>query len=91
MKDGESIQHIRCKSPSESVREIWLEVITWTTSTRGRVIGKLEEERTVTQCSCRVRNQQKVSLRALRKRVPNHRVQLIERLVVAAQRRQLQG
>ncbi|GFU34447.1 hypothetical protein TNCV_1991961 [Trichonephila clavipes] len=42
------------------------------------------------QCSCRVRNQQKVSFHALGKRT-KLQVQLLESLVVAARGRQLQG
>ncbi|GFW29453.1 hypothetical protein TNCV_743951 [Trichonephila clavipes] len=42
------------------------------------------------QCSCKVRNQQRVSFCALGKR-PKPQVQLLERLVVVARGRQLQG
>ncbi|GFX21711.1 hypothetical protein TNCV_1200911 [Trichonephila clavipes] len=42
------------------------------------------------QCSCRVRNEQKCRFRALGKR-SKPQVQLLERLVVAARGRQLQG
>ncbi|GFX86268.1 transposable element Tcb2 transposase [Trichonephila clavipes] len=58
---------------------------------RGRMIGKLEEGAYRHLCSCRDRNQQKrVSFRALGKR-SKPKVQMLERLVVAARGRQLQG
>ncbi|GFV33651.1 uncharacterized protein TNCV_4567661 [Trichonephila clavipes] len=56
--------------------------------TRGRMIGKLEEGRTVSSVAAEF-GINKVSFRALGKR-SKPQVQLLERLVVAAQRRQLQ-
>ncbi|GFS79897.1 uncharacterized protein TNCV_750591 [Trichonephila clavipes] len=55
--------------------------------TRGRMIGKLEEGRTVTSAASSAST--KVSFRTLGKR-SKPQVQLLERLVVAARGRQLQ-
>ncbi|GFX54937.1 uncharacterized protein TNCV_3318541 [Trichonephila clavipes] len=57
--------------------------------TRGRMIGKLEEGRIVTSVAAELETT-KVSFRALGKR-SKPQVQLLERLVVAARGRQLQG
>ncbi|GFT82106.1 uncharacterized protein TNCV_3910351 [Trichonephila clavipes] len=57
--------------------------------TRGRMIGKLEEGRTVTSV-VQSSESTKVSFRALGKR-SKPQIQLLERLVVAARRRQLRG
>ncbi|GFV02850.1 uncharacterized protein TNCV_3609791 [Trichonephila clavipes] len=56
--------------------------------TRGRMIGKLEERRTVTSVAAEFRNK-KASFHALGKRSKSQ-VQLLERLVVAVRGRQLQ-
>ncbi|GFT95271.1 HTH_Tnp_Tc3_2 domain-containing protein [Trichonephila clavipes] len=58
--------------------------------TRGRMIGKLEEGRTVTSVAAEFGINKRVSFRALGKR-SKPQVQLLERLVVPARRRQLQG
>ncbi|GFV44775.1 uncharacterized protein TNCV_563261 [Trichonephila clavipes] len=58
--------------------------------TRGRMTGKLEEGRTVTSVAAEYGVNKRVSFRALRKR-SKPQVQLLERLVVAARGRQLQG
>ncbi|GFW02981.1 transposable element Tcb2 transposase [Trichonephila clavipes] len=57
--------------------------------TRGRMIGKLEEGRTVTSVAAEF-GIKKVTFRALGKR-SKPQVQLLERLVVVARGRQLQG
>ncbi|GFX91753.1 uncharacterized protein TNCV_3529521 [Trichonephila clavipes] len=58
--------------------------------TRGRMIGKLEEGRTVTSVAAEFGINKRVSFRALGKRF-KPQVLLLERLVVAARGRQLQG
>ncbi|GFT52102.1 transposable element Tcb2 transposase [Trichonephila clavipes] len=58
--------------------------------TRGRMIEKLEEGRTVTSVAAEFGINKRVSFRALGKR-SKPQVQLLERLVVAARGRQLQG
>ncbi|GFU22507.1 uncharacterized protein TNCV_1304181 [Trichonephila clavipes] len=58
--------------------------------TRGRMIKKLEEGRTVTSVAAEFGINKRVSFRALGKR-SKPQVQLLERLVVAARGRQLQG
>ncbi|GFV33631.1 uncharacterized protein TNCV_4567461 [Trichonephila clavipes] len=58
--------------------------------TRGRMIGKLEEGRTVSSVAAEFGINKRVSFRALGKR-SNPQVQLLERLVVATRGRQLQG
>ncbi|GFV79012.1 hypothetical protein TNCV_3687191 [Trichonephila clavipes] len=58
--------------------------------TRGRIIGKMEERRTVTSVAAEFGINNRVSLRALGKR-SKPQVQLLKRLVVAARGRQLQG
>ncbi|GFT72527.1 transposable element Tcb2 transposase [Trichonephila clavipes] len=58
--------------------------------TRGRMIGKLEEGRTVTSVAAEFGINKRVSFRALGKR-SKPQVQLLERLVVATRGRQLQG
>ncbi|GFW83245.1 uncharacterized protein TNCV_2508851 [Trichonephila clavipes] len=58
--------------------------------TRGRMIGKLEEGRTVTSVTAELGINECVSFRALGKRSKS-RVQLLQRLVVAACGGQLQG
>ncbi|GFU51250.1 uncharacterized protein TNCV_2755391 [Trichonephila clavipes] len=57
---------------------------------RGRMIGKLEEGRTTTSVAAEFGINKRVSFRALEKR-SKPQVQLLERLVVAARGRQLQG
>ncbi|GFW38810.1 hypothetical protein TNCV_3881771 [Trichonephila clavipes] len=59
-------------------------------STHGRMIGKLEEGRTVTSVAAEFGINKRVSFHALGKR-SKPQVQLLERLVVAARGRQLQG
>ncbi|GFW83349.1 uncharacterized protein TNCV_2544471 [Trichonephila clavipes] len=58
--------------------------------TRGRMIGKLEEGRTVTSVAAEFGINKSVVSRALGKR-SKPQVQLLDRLVVAARGRQLQG
>ncbi|GFV80818.1 uncharacterized protein TNCV_3516861 [Trichonephila clavipes] len=58
--------------------------------TRGRMIRKLEEGRTVTSVAAEFGINKRVSFRALGER-SKPQVQLLERLVVAARGRQLQG
>ncbi|GFX45496.1 hypothetical protein TNCV_2740331 [Trichonephila clavipes] len=58
--------------------------------TCGRMIGKLEEGRTVTTVATEFGINKRVSFRALGKR-SKPQVQLLERLMVAARERQLQG
>ncbi|GFW53989.1 uncharacterized protein TNCV_1307941 [Trichonephila clavipes] len=58
--------------------------------TRGRMIGKLEEGRTVISVAAEFGINKRVSFRALGKR-SKPQVQLLERLVVTARGRQLQG
>ncbi|GFT11490.1 uncharacterized protein TNCV_2523101 [Trichonephila clavipes] len=58
--------------------------------TRGRMIGKLKEGRTVTSVAAEFGINKRVSFRALRKR-SKPQVRLLQRLVVAARGRQLPG
>ncbi|GFS77979.1 uncharacterized protein TNCV_2028431 [Trichonephila clavipes] len=58
--------------------------------TRGRMIGILEERRTVTSVAAEFGINKRVSFRALGKR-SKPQVQLLERLVVASRGRQQQG
>ncbi|GFX47369.1 uncharacterized protein TNCV_4691741 [Trichonephila clavipes] len=58
--------------------------------TRGRMIGKLEERRTVTSVAAEFGINKRVSFRALGKR-SKPQVQMLEWLVVTARGRQLQG
>ncbi|GFU90816.1 hypothetical protein TNCV_5033861 [Trichonephila clavipes] len=58
--------------------------------TRGRMIGKLEEGRTVTSVAAEFGINKRVSFRVLGKR-SKPQLQLLERLVVATRGRQLKG